>query len=65
MAIKHLTYKSIPRSRRKVVAAAKTSRLKESMLLAVTEEQRAAVQAEIDKLKTWVDGSLPVVEPES
>ena len=65
MAIKYLTYKSIPRDRRKAIAAAKTARLKESMVLAVTEEQRAAVQAEIDRLTTWVNGTLPVVEPES
>jgi len=60
MAIKHLDYRAIPRTRRREQAARATAKMREMLQLnpAMTQEQRDAVEARIKHLESWVDGSL-------
>jgi len=60
MAIKHLTYKAIPRARRRKQAARATAKMRERLQLdpTLTDEQRQAVHDKIVHIQKWVNGDL-------
>jgi hypothetical protein len=60
MAIKHLTYKSIPRERRQQQAARAMGKMREMLHLnpLITDEQRQAVEGKAKHLQKWVNGDL-------
>jgi hypothetical protein len=60
MAIKHLTYQDIPRSRRRAAASRAATKMREMLYLnpALTDDQRAAIEGKIKHLKAWTDGKL-------
>ncbi len=65
MAIRHLTYKSIPRQRRKQQAARASAKMREMLQLnpVLTDEQREAIKAKNVHLQKWVNGDLDEGEP--
>lgn len=60
MAIKHLDYKAVPRSRRKQQAARAIGKMRELLQFnpVATPEQREAVEGKIQHMQRWINGDL-------
>lgn len=58
MAVKHLTYKSIPQKKREKAAARAAAELKGSLNQSLSEEQRAKHLDRLDRIRKWASGTL-------
>ncbi len=58
MAVKHLTYKSIPQRKREKSAARAAAEIRGALNQSLTEEQRAKHLARLDTIRKWASGTL-------
>lgn len=65
MSVKRLNYRAIPAPRRKNSAYKAAARLRQELQLnpALTDKQKAAINAKLKRLSKWAAGKLDAGEP--